>query len=89
MQRDGSRAPLEGFLNGDETSTSAFLNGIMGFSYNGADKDGNNVNITLFANSLTESGHQRDEYTFISNALFSAFLTETPYGSAASANDQS
>ena len=87
VQRDGSRAPLEGFLNGDEESTSAFLNGIMGFSYAGRDKDGNDVNITLFANSMTEAGHQRDEYAFISNALFSAFLTETPYAPAGSSGD--
>lgn len=79
VQRDGSRAPLEGVFHGDDESTDAFLNGIMGFSYEGKDKDGNDVNITLFANSLTESGHQRDEYAFISNALFSSFLTQTPY----------
>ena len=79
VQRDGSRSPLEGVLNGDEESTKAFLNGIMGFSYAGKDKDGNDVNITLFANSMTERGHQRDEYAFISNALFASFLTETPY----------
>lgn len=79
VQRDGSRAPLEGVFHGDDESTDAFLNGIMGFSYEGKDKDGNNVNITLFANSMTESGHQRDEYAFISNALFSSFLTQTPY----------
>ena len=83
VQRDGSRAPLEGVLNGDEKSTKAFLNGIMGFSYTGKDKDGNDVNITLFANSMTERGHQRDEYAFISNTLFAAFLTETPYVTAA------
>ena len=79
VQRDGSRAPLEGIFCGEDENTKAFLNGIMGFSYEGKDKDGSDVNITLFANSMTESGHQRDEYAFISNALFSAFLTETRY----------
>jgi len=63
----------------EDENTKNFMNGIMGFSYEGKDKDGNDVNITLFANSMTESGHQRDEYAFISYALFSAFLTETRY----------
>ena len=80
VQRDGSRAPLEGLLNGDEESRNAFLSGIMGFSYEGKDKAGNDVNITLFADTLTEKVHQRDEYAFISNALFANYLTETPYG---------
>jgi hypothetical protein len=71
---------LEGVFYGDEESRNPFLNGIMGFSYEGKDKDGNDVNITLFANSMTEWGHQRDEYAFISNALFANYLTETPYG---------
>ena len=79
VQRDGSSTPLQGILSGDEESNNAFLNGIMGFSYAGKDMNGNDVNITLFANTMTEGGHQRDEYAFISNALFSAFLTETPY----------
>ena len=83
MQRDGSRTPIEGVFAGDEEGTNAFLNGIMGFSYEGKDKSGNDVNITLFANSMTENGHQRDEYAFISNALFASFLTEAPYVSAA------
>ena len=87
VQRDGSRAPLEGFLNGDEESRNAFLNGIMGFSYEGPDKDGNDVNITLFANTMTERGHQRDEYAFISNALFAGFLTETTYVSTVSSGN--
>ena len=79
VQRDGSRDPLEGVFYGEDERTDAFLNGIMGFSYEGKDKDGNDVNVTLFANSMTESGHQRDEYAFISNALFASFLTDTPY----------
>ena len=79
VRRDGSRPPLEGFLNGDPQSRDAFLNGIMGFSYAGKDKAGNDVSLTLFANSLTNKAHQRDEYAFISNALFAGMLTETPY----------
>ena len=83
VQRDGSRAPLSGVFHGDEESINAYLNGIMGFSYTGKDASGSDVNITLFANSMTEGAHQRDEYAFISNALFSDFLTETPYVTAA------
>ena len=79
VRRDGSRPPLEGFLNGDPQSRDAFLNGIMGLSYTGKDKAGNDVSLTLFANSLTNKAHQRDEYAFISNALFAGMLTETPY----------
>lgn len=87
VQRDGSRAPLEGHLTDSEEKTNAFLNGIMGFSYTGKDKDGNDVNITFFANSMTNMAHQRDEYAFISNALFASFLTETPYESTSSSDN--
>ena len=76
VQRDGSKAPLEGFLRGD---VSAFLSGIQAFAYEGPDKNGNNVNITLFANTLTQKLHQRDEFAFISNTLFAGELTETAY----------
>ena len=61
----------------------AYFTVMMRVRYEGKDKDGKDVNITLFANSMTESGHQRDEYAFISNALFASFLTETPYVTAA------
>ena len=87
VKRDGSRAPLEGHLTDSEEKTNDFLNGIMGFSYAGKDKDGNDVNITLFANSMTDMVHQRDEYAFISNALFASFLTETTYVSTSSSGN--
>ena len=76
VQRDGSKAPMEGFLRGD---VSAFLSGIQAFAYAGQDKNGNNVNITLFANTLTQKLHQRDEFAFISNTLFAGALTEEAY----------
>ena len=79
VQRDGSREAMEGFLNGDEESRNAFLNGIQGFSYEGQDGSGNDVNVTLFANSLTNKIHQRDEYAFISNAIFAGLLSDEAY----------
>jgi hypothetical protein len=59
----------------------------MGFSYEGPDKDGNDINVTIFASAITEMDHSRDEFAFISNALFSSFLSETPYETAAKSND--
>ncbi|MDO4516171.1 MAG: M14 family metallopeptidase [Bacillota bacterium] len=82
VQGDGS-APMEGFLNGDDASLKAFLSGVKGFSYEGKDMKGNDVNLTLFANSLTNKAHQRDEYAFISNTIFANLLTGTRYGSFA------
>ncbi len=80
VQRDGSKEPLEGFLRGD---VSAFLSGIQAFAYQGPDKNGNEVNVTLFANTLTQKLHQRDEFAFISNTLFAGELTDKPYPTAA------
>lgn len=82
VQRDGSE-PLEGFLNGDKESYEAFLKGIQAFSYVGADDNGNNVDVTLFANTLTNKAHQRDEYAFISNTLFASVLTDEAYAEPA------
>lgn len=76
VQRDGSKEAMEGFLRGD---LDAFFDGIQGFSYAGPDKNGNDVNVTLFANSLTQKVHQRDEFAFISNALFAGALTEEAF----------
>ena len=78
VQRDGGE-PMEGFMNGDDDSYNAFINGIMGFSYEGPDMNGNEINITLFANSMTNKAHQRDEYAFISNAIFASLLTDEAY----------
>ena len=81
VQRNGSE-PMEGFLNGDDESYNNFINGVMGFSYEGKDKNGNDVNITLFANTMTNKAHQRDEYAYISNAIFAGLLSDEQYESA-------
>ncbi|HML35930.1 MAG TPA: M14 family metallopeptidase [Bacillota bacterium] len=87
---DGSREPTEGFLRSiepaDAASLKAFLNGsIQGFSYQGKDKNDNDINVAFFANSLTHKVHQRDEYAFISNFAFANMLgdkyTATAYHS--------
>lgn len=78
VKRDG-KTPMEGFMNGDDVSYEAFVNGIMGFEYEGKDKSGNHVSMVLFANSLTQKAHQRDEYAFISNAIFSNLLSDETY----------
>lgn len=80
VQGDGAY-PMEGFLNGDETSLNAFLSGVKGISYQGKDVNGNDVDLTLFANTLTNKAHQRDEYAFISNTIFASMLTGTSYHS--------
>lgn len=79
VQGDATKEPLEGFLNGNEASLNAFLGGVKGFSYEGPDKNGNNINITVFANTLTNKAHQRDEYAFISNTIFANLLTDQAY----------
>ena len=86
VKRDGTKAPLEGFLR-DGDATNAFLDGVQAFSYVGADKNGNDVNVTLFANTLTQKLHQRDEFAFISNTLFAGELTDQAYETAKSGEE--
>ena len=77
VQVDGSREPTEGFLPASGRNAAAFLdNSVVAFSYQGIGKTGNEINVAMFANSLTHKVHQRDEYAFISNFIFSNMLGE-------------
>ena len=79
---DGTKAPVEGFIPIlDEESAAAFDammdGGVLGFSYTGKAADGeSDITVALFANSLTHKVHQRDEYAYISNFVFSNLLGE-------------
>jgi len=75
VQLDGSKEPLEGFLCGDGEHYKDFLNNsIQAFSYQGEGADKAQLDIVLFANTLTNKVHQRDEFGFIANAAFAAVL---------------
>jgi len=80
VKLDGTKTPTEGFIPIlDADSEAAFKTmmdgGILGFSYKGKAADGtSDINVALFANSLTHKVHQRDEYAYISNFIFSNLL---------------
>ena len=84
VKSDKSRTPTEGFIPTNTAERAAgfkaYLNGgVQGFAY----KE-NGMNVVLFANSLTHKVHQRDEYAYLSNFLFSSVLSGKNYdGSAA------
>lgn len=98
VQMDGTKSPLEGFIpTYDKESAEKYeeyINGsIQGFEYKGTDVAGNNIDVAVFANTLTNKVHQRDEYSYISNFIFSKYLgTEydgisAPKGSEEGSND--
>ena len=84
VKSDKTRTPTEGFIPTNTAERAAgfkaYLNGgVQGFAY----KE-NGMNVVLFANSLTHKVHQRDEYAYISNFLFSSVLSDKNYDGSAS-----
>ena len=68
VRMDGSRELMEGFLPITGEHYEDFLNdSIQAISYNE-----NGMDVVLFANTLTNKMHQRDEFTFVANAAFLA-----------------
>ena len=66
VQMDGSKTPTEGFIkantdSGKEKMNAYLDNSVQAIQYQGADTEGNQVNVVLFANSLTNKVHQRDQ----------------------------
>ena len=73
VQLDGSKGLLEGFLPADGEHYADFLNdSIQAIAYKGKGAEDADLNVVLFANTLTNKVHQRDEFNFISNAAFAA-----------------
>ena len=83
VKSDKTKAPTEGFVPTNTAERAAgfkaYMNGgVQGFAY----KE-NGMNVVLFANSLTNKVHQRDEYAYLSNFLFSSVLSDKNYDGSA------
>ncbi|MDR1136208.1 MAG: hypothetical protein LBL49_08550 [Clostridiales Family XIII bacterium] len=46
------------------------------FSYKGTNSAGDNVDVTVFANSIVRKAHQQDDYLFATNAIYSKSVGE-------------
>ncbi len=76
---DGSKAPTQGFIPASSGYAQFLKGGVLGFSFDNA-----KLHVALFANTLTNKGHQKDEYNYISNFIFSSLLTGEEYVGACS-----
>lgn len=73
VKLDGEKGFLEGFVPAAGKNYSAFVNdSVQAISYEGEGAGGAELDVVLFANTLTDKVHQRDEFNFISNAAFHA-----------------
>lgn len=78
VRLDGSKAPLEGFLCSTGENYDAFLDdSIQAIAYKGDGANEADLDVVLFANTLTNKFNQRDEFNFISNAAFVAVAEES------------
>ena len=78
IRLDSERGLLEGFLPSTGEHYADFLDdSIQAISYQGAGADGATLDVVLFANTLTNKTHQRDEYNFISNAAWASVLGDS------------
>ena len=83
VQLDGSRELLEGFLPSTGAHYADFLNNsVQAIEYHGG-----GLNLVLFANTLTNKVHQRDEFNFISNTAFASLLGGICTGTADSGDN--
>ena len=83
VKSDKTKAPTEGFVPTNTAERAAgfkaYMNGgVQGFAYKET-----GMNVVLFANSLTNKVHQRDEYAYLSNFLFSSVLSDKNYDGSA------
>ena len=78
LVQNAGKDPLQGCicLTSDELTEQfgRFNNGVVGFEYQSG-----NLDLALFANVLNHKTHQTDEYSFISNFIFSRSLTAAAY----------
>ena len=83
VKSDKAKAPTEGFVPTNTAERAAGFKAYMNGSVQGFAYKENGMNVVLFANSLTHKVHQRDEYAYLSNFLFSSVLSDRNYDGSA------